>query len=170
MSDDELSIHKVDGCVHEISFKDEDDCSVRFIDPTEVRMEQDNVPDDVCGLIHVGKPPQNGTIWANPAYVTIDQAVELGLALLEAAAQQAANLDEDAGPTNRMTLDQRWRAHVIASGLQDSTFWVHKDPRWPNHFFCIECETGCGAWGETPDEAMRNYLDGNFDRPPDTLA
>lgn len=166
--DEELVVtraYRHEGRTSEIDWQDAEGYSGRFTDLAQTRLEQ-NAPPNVVAMLHVGEPADDkGVIRANPIYLDAEAAIELGLALLESAGQWQAQQDQDAGPVNRMTRDQRWRAHVIACGLQDMTFWVHKDPRWPSHYYAVEIETGCGAWGDSDEEALRNYFNGKHDAP-----
>jgi hypothetical protein len=108
-----------------------------------------------------------GLVAAAP--LTAEQAIEAGLRLLEAATDALAETDPSGGPVNRMTDAQRRRAHQIACGLQDMTFWVRKDPRWPTVYYAAEIETGVGAWGATEQEALANYFAGLHEAPHSPL-
>lgn len=182
-STEKVEVFKQDGRVREVHFKDRDGCSVGILNPDETHLQQPDAPDGVAAMIYVGEPPKplpprtvegitvtDRVVNANPCYVDPEQAIEAALCLLEAASYALALDSPDEGPINRMTLDQRWRAHVAAAGLQDMTIWIHKDPRWPGYHYAIEVETGVGAWGKTEREAMDNYWAGRLDRPHDPVT
>lgn len=138
----------------------------RIIRYDELRLEQTPPPEAVAG-VEVGVRTKQHEIEANMVYVTAEQAVEAGLALLEEAWRGwAANRADDEGPVNRMSHDQRWRAHVAACSLTDSTFWVREDEQRPGYYVATEVETGTSAWGHTAQEAMQNYYAARFHEPP----
>ena len=152
----------------EFSWKDRDACHGRVIGHREVRLEQPDCPDDAVALIEVGEPPKphpNGidsVIDANPVYLTAEQAVEVALQLLDAAALGRAIADPEGppkGPTDDR--DQRWRLHVHAASIEDMTFWVEGVEGVG--FKATEVETGVtGAIAATEREALDNYFDGRL--------
>lgn len=154
----------------EYIWTDRDDCHGRVIGYHEVRLEQPDCPTDVAALIHVGEPPKshpNGidsVIDANPVYLTAEQAADVALALLDAAAMWRVNQDGDddlpSGPVDDTDHDRRWRLHVHASSVKDCTFWVE---RHGDGWKATEVETGVtGALASSSEGAMANYFAGRL--------
>lgn len=151
----------------EFAWKDADECHGRVIGYDELRLEQPGCPEDAVAGLEAGDPPKDGTIWAAMVYLTANEAVEAGLALLDAAWRGWAETRPDGeGPVNRMSDEQRWRAHVAACSVTDMTFWVRKDGDHPGYYEATEVETGVSAWGVTEREAMDNYFRRKHERPP----
>lgn len=149
----------------EYGWTDRDDCRGRVIGYGEVRLEQPDCPTDAAALIDVGLPPKNGTVWANPVYLTAEQAVDVALVLLDAAARwRAAEVPDDDGPPRGPVADddhgRRWDLHRHASSIADCTFWVE---RHEDGWKATEVETGVtGALGCSVEEAMGNYFAGRI--------
>lgn len=156
----------------EYAWKDRDRCHGRVIGHREVRLEQPDCPDDVVALLEVGEPPKphpNGidkVIHANPVYLTAEQAVDVALQLLDAAATgRQTGTWPPAGPVASDDHERRWKLHVHACSIDDSTFWVERhDGGWK----ATEVETGVtGAIADTVEAAMANYFAGRL-WPDDT--
>lgn len=151
----------------EFSWKDRDRCHGRVIGYKEVRLEQPDCPDDAVALLEVGespKPHPNGVdsiIMANPVYLTAEQAVDVALQLLDAAsAGNQTDAWPPAGPVAADDHERRWRLHVHACSIEDSTFWVE---RRGGLYKATEVETGVtGALGMSAEIALRNYFAGRL--------
>lgn len=153
----------------EYGWTDDDDCRGRVIGYHEVRLEQPGCPADAAALIDVGSPPRphpNGidsVIDANPIYLTAEQAVDAALTLLDAAAMWRCNQESDdgppTGPVSDDDHDRRWRLHVHACSVTDSTFWVE---RHCGGWKATEVETGVtGPLARSVEEAMAHYFAGH---------
>ena len=151
----------------EFAWKDLHRCHGRVIGYREVRLEQPDCPEDVVALLEVGespKPHPNGIdsiIMANPVYLTADQAVEVALQLLDAAtAGRQTGTWPPAGPVAAGDHERRWRLHVHACSIEDSTFWVE---RRGDLYKATEVETGVtGAVASSSREALNNYFEGRL--------
>lgn len=148
----------------EYGWKDRDDCRGRVIGYHEVRLEQgDGCPADAAAMIDVGMPPKNGTVWANPVYLTAEQAVDAALMLLDAAARWRVEQDPEGppgGPVADDDHDRRWKLHVHAASIADCTFWVE---RHGDGWKATEVETGVtSAIGGSVEEAMAHYFAGRI--------
>jgi hypothetical protein len=157
-------------------WKDRDRCHGRVIGHSEVRLEQPDCPDDVAALLEVGEPPKplpprtfegvtvtDSVISANPVYLTAEQAVEVALQLLDAAAAWRAEQSPGwppVGPVADDDHDRRWKLHVHACSIVDSTFWVE---RHDGGYKATEVETGVtGAIADSTEAAMENYFAGRL--------
>jgi hypothetical protein len=103
---------------------------------------------------------RKGAIVAEPIYLTADEAVDVALQLLDAAADWRAHTQEDHGPPQGPVLhddeERRWKLHVAACAIEDWTVWVQRDGR---EWKATEVETGVTyAPGITPQDALLNLV------------
>lgn len=94
------------------------------------------------------------------SHVASVASIDDAIAALQASIEEHAEVDEFG--FYKLDDQTRWKLHVLASSIEDNTFWVRKDADDPSRYQATEVETGMSAYGMTPGQAMHNYFAGNF--------
>jgi hypothetical protein len=125
----------------------------RVLSRDEIRLEAGQVPDDVAAGVELASPATSSEFPDPVAFVSADQAVDLALSLLD---QAAAARTDCWGAVDDDDHDRRWRLHVHASSLHDSTFWIERNQQ---RYRATEVETGVsGEWTGSTEAAMQSYF------------